>query len=54
MNPSGMWEIPAKWYQICSTMTLTCHELKITNASHRVKLNVEVVVILDESNHNQL
>ena len=27
MNPSGMWENPAKWYQICSTVTLTRHEL---------------------------
>ena len=33
MNPSGMWENPAKWYQICSTVTLTRHELKVTNAT---------------------
>ena len=52
MNSSGMWENSAKWYQICSTMTLTRHELAMQEI--RVKLNVEVVVIHHESNHNHL
>ena len=29
LSSSGMWEIPAKWYQMCSTLTLTRHELDI-------------------------
>ena len=29
MNSSDMWENLAKWYQICSTLTLTRHELDV-------------------------
>ena len=29
MNSRGMCENPSKWYQICSTMTVTCHELDV-------------------------
>ena len=93
MNSSGMWENPAKWYQICSTMTLTRHELDVLHKFNwhpcllahkisslhtktfdtrqncstqhylylriliqeiRVKLNVEIAVILDECNPNHL
>ena len=73
MSSSGMWENPAKWYHICSIVTLTRRELgvfhkfnwhpcwhttlsllKITNSSDWVKLNVEAIVILDESNPNNL